>query len=91
MAKIRPVDMRLLDDVFAMDSGYVLDFTNRTFFEFFKDELGVDIDNERYAANGSSKAKRLRTFLQAESDTLAARALRALGISGGYPRHLRHG
>jgi Restriction endonuclease len=86
MAKIRPLDMRLLDDVFAMDGGYVLDFSNRTFFDFFKDELGVDIYTERYAVNGSSKAKRLRTFLQAETETLAARALRALWEYRGATR-----
>jgi hypothetical protein len=78
MAKIRAVDMRLLDDVFAMSSGYVLDFSNRTFSEFFMNELGVDIDAQKYFPNGSSKGKRLRTFLQTEQDPLVARGLRAL-------------
>ena len=43
--KIRAIDMRFLDDLFAMGGGYVLDFTNRTFAEFFEDELGQLIMN----------------------------------------------
>jgi len=78
MAKIKAVDMRLLDDLFAMSSGYVLDFSNRTFSEFFMNELGVNIDDQKYFQDGSSKGKRLRTFLQSEREALAARALRAL-------------
>jgi hypothetical protein len=78
MAKIKAVDMRLLDDLFAMGSGYVLDFSNRTFSEFFMNELGVDIDDQKYFRDGSSKGKRLRTFLQTEREALAARALRAI-------------
>ena len=31
MANIRRVDMRLIEDAFGMASGYVLDFTNRSF------------------------------------------------------------
>ena len=41
--KIRPVDMRIIDTVFGMEGGYVLDFSNRTFAEFFHEELNVDI------------------------------------------------
>src|SRR5712664_3804200 len=36
---IRATDLRLLDDLFEMRGGYVLDFTNQTSAEFFKDEL----------------------------------------------------
>ena len=45
-AKLRTVDMRVLDKVFGMERGYVLDFSNRTFAEFFREELQVDIDSE---------------------------------------------
>jgi hypothetical protein len=78
MARIKAVEMRLLDDLFAMSSGYVLDFSNRTFSEFFRSEVGIDIDDQKYLQNGHSKAKRLRTFLQIERETLAGKALRAL-------------
>jgi restriction endonuclease len=80
MAKIRAVDLRLFDDVFASPKGpgYVLDFSDRTFSEFFRNELQVNIDNEKYRTGGSSKGKRLRAFLQLEHEQVVARALRAL-------------
>ena len=40
--------------------------------------LGVNIDDPRFAASGTSKGRRLSTFLQTESAPLVARTLRAL-------------
>ena len=62
--KTRAMDMPVLDKVFGMDGGYVLDFTDRTFAEFFRDELRMDIDDPRWALQGGSKAKRLYYFLR---------------------------
>lgn len=78
MAKIRAIDLRLIEDAFAMSGGYVLDFSNRSFSQFFNSEVGIDIDSQRYLQNGPSKANRLRAFLQIEPEPLVARALRAL-------------
>lgn len=76
--KIRAIDMRFLDDLFAMGGGYVLDFTNRTFAEFFEDELGINIDEPRYEAEGTSKARRLRYFLRTADRPTVVRTLLAL-------------
>lgn len=70
--------MRLIDKLFDMDSGWVLDFSNRTFSEFFLDELNIAINNSVYEVNGTSKAKRLRTFLQAVDRPTVIRTLHAL-------------
>ncbi|WP_432592678.1 restriction endonuclease [Stenotrophomonas maltophilia] len=70
--------MRTIDRVFQMESGYVLDFSDRTIAEFFLDELNIDFNDPKFAVNGSSKAKRLRTFLQSVDKGTAARALREL-------------
>lgn len=75
---VRPIDMILLDELFEMGGGYVLDFSDRTMREFFAQELNVDIDDPRYARNGTSKAKRLRTFLTMVDPPTAVRTLRAL-------------
>ena len=75
---IRPVEMRFLDELFEMESGYVLDFKNRTFDEFFQSEVGLDIYDPAYELNGTSKAKRLRTFLQVGQKAAVHKALRAL-------------
>lgn len=56
----------------------MLDFSDTSFADFFKSELKVDIDDPKYAANGGSKGKRLRYFLQNCDDTAAVRALTAL-------------
>ncbi len=68
----------MLDDLFGISSGYVLDFTNRTFAEFFEKELGIDIYDNKYAYGSGSKGRRLYAFLDIEPETLVARALRAL-------------
>jgi len=78
MANISAVDMRLIDQLFDMGSGWVLDFSNRTFSDFFLDELNIDINNPAYEVNGTSKAKRLRTFLQAVDKPTVIRTLHAL-------------
>ena len=75
---VRSIDMILLDELFEMGSGYVLDFSDRTLREFFARELNVDIDDLRYARDGKSKAKRLRTFLTIVDTATAARTLKAL-------------
>jgi Restriction endonuclease len=72
------MDMRLIDDLFEMGGGYVLDFSNKTFAEFFDEELNVNIDHPRYSADGTSKAKRLRFFLNTSDTQLRNRTLLAL-------------
>lgn len=78
MNPLSSLDYDLLDYVFEMGGGYVLDFSNRTFSEFFVDELSIDIDNSRYCDNGTSKAKRLRSYLRQSGKEDALRVLSAL-------------
>jgi hypothetical protein len=70
--------MLLLEDLFEMHGGYVLNFSDRTFAQFFAEELNVDIDDPVYAKNGTSKGKRLRCFLQTADKPTVVRALNAL-------------
>ena len=78
MPNVRSTDMMILDDLFEMRGGYVLDFSNHTFARFFAEELNIDIDDPIYAANGDSKGRRLRCFLQTVDKQTAIRALNAL-------------
>ena len=78
MPNIKASEMRAIDRVLGMESGYVLDFSDRTIAEFFLDELNIDFNDPRFAVNGTSKAKRLRTFLQTVDKLTAARTLREL-------------
>lgn len=78
MPNIRSLDMMVIDDLFEMGSGYVLNFSDRTFAQFFAEELNIDIDDPAYARTGTSKAKRLRCFLQTVDKPTVARTLNAL-------------
>ena len=89
---VRSMDIPIIDRVFGMEGGYVLNFTNRTFAEFFHEELNVDIDEDRWAAQGGSKAKRLRYYLrhaarQTALDTLNAlwEYRKATSVTADYP------
>lgn len=77
MAKISLIDKKLIEEVLQMGSGYVLDFTDTTFFQFFK-EFSVNIQSEKYYEYGTSKAKRLRAFLEKENEVLVAEVLEEL-------------
>lgn len=79
MNGLRSVDLSLIDEIFCGgERGYVLDFSNRTFTDFFARELEVDIDASQYSIDGVSKGKRLRCFLGQVDDGTAARTLRIL-------------
>ncbi|ACY34790.1 restriction endonuclease [Comamonas thiooxydans] len=70
--------MRLVDDLFDMGSGYVLDFSDRTMASFFAEELNVDIDDPAYREQGTSKAKRLRCYLNKVDLATSVKTLKAL-------------
>jgi len=78
MSSLKAIEKRVLEDLFEMGSGYVLDFSNNTFAEFFRETVNLDIYKEKYAFNGDSKAKRLRAFWEIESDTLVSKVLSGL-------------
>lgn len=78
MPNIRTLDMQLVDQLFEMDGGYVLDFSDRTMSSFFAEELNVDIDDPAYRDNGTSKAKRLRCYLNKVDLATSIKTLQAL-------------
>lgn len=78
MATLKPVEKKYFEDLLGLSSGYVLDFTNATFAEFFRDTVSIDIYASKYDFNGDSKAKRLRAFMELESEILVGRALNGL-------------
>ena len=71
-------EKRLLEEFLDMGSGYVSDFSDRTFGEFCEEAVDIDIHSGKYLAHGTSKAKKLRVFWEIESDYLVGRLLNAL-------------
>lgn len=62
------------EQLLGMASGYVLDFTNRTFAEFILESTGRDIYDPRYDNASGSKAHRLRMFWKKEDTGSEIRA-----------------
>src|SRR5713226_4455897 len=60
MSDLTAFERLKLERLFRMESGYVLNFSNRTFFAFVLEATGRDIDEFQYG--GGSKANRLRAF-----------------------------
>lgn len=77
MVQLKHSDRRILEDALDMSSGYVLNFSDRTFAEFF-DDLGITIYQDKYGFNGTSKAKHMRAFIQVEDALTVCRVLREL-------------
>ena len=75
MSSLRMLERDCIEGLFGMGSGYVMDFSNRTFSELFRESARVDIYSGKYAANGDSKAKRVRAFIKLEADPLVGKAL----------------
>lgn len=74
--KLSILETRLVERVLQMGNGYVLNFSNPTFADFFA-EHNVNID-VGFDEGGTSKANRLRTFLKAAHPILAGKVLLAL-------------
>lgn len=67
-----------LEKLLEMESGYVLDFVNRTFQDFVLDAVGVDIFDEKYNYRSGSKANRLRGFWKEEENALVGQLISKL-------------
>ncbi len=68
MSDLSSKEKIILEKFLCMGSGYVLDFSNRTFAEFLSDNTGLEIYDDKYSGEGDSKGKRLRSFWQIESN-----------------------
>jgi hypothetical protein len=68
MADLNYIQKSNFENFFGMKSGYVLDFSDRTFQEFVGDATGKDILDNKYNFQSGSKANRLRAFIKEESN-----------------------
>lgn len=75
MGSLKALEKRRLESLLSMGGGYVLDFSNASFAEFFRDSASIDIYSNKYEFGSGSKANRLRTFWKKESDQLVGKVL----------------
>lgn len=74
MSSLTDIEKRYLEKLFEMQNGYVLDYSDVTFGEFFNRHK-IDIHSSTYQTHGTSKAKKMRSFWERESDTLVGKIL----------------
>ncbi len=78
MADLTSIEKLRLEKFFGMGSGYVLDFSNRTFNEFILENTRINIYEEKYSYASGSKANRLRAFWEKESNYLVGKLTLAM-------------
>ena len=74
MSSLTVIEKRYLEQLLNMGSGYVLDFSDRTFGDLFNRQ-GIDIHGPKYQTYGTSKAKKMRAFWEQESDATVSKVL----------------
>jgi hypothetical protein len=78
MSDLTSIQRIKFERLLEMGSGYVSDFSNRTFQDFVLEQTGIDIYDQKYAGYSGSKASRLREFWKVESNYLAGKLTNAL-------------
>jgi hypothetical protein len=90
MSSLSNLEKRHFEKLLGMSSGYVLDFTNRTFAEFVVDSVGLNIFDSRFDFGSGSKANRLRKLWQTEDDAVVAKLMTDV-LNYGFPVGHRSG
>ncbi len=74
MSNLSFADKQYLENALRLDTGFVLNFTDATFKDFFA-EFGINIDDPKYAVNGTSKAKKMRAFWKIENNQTVGKVI----------------
>lgn len=74
MSTLTEVEKRYLEKILGMEGGYLLDYNDMTFGQFFN-RHSVDIHGTKYQTYGTSKAKKMRAFWESEPDALVGKVL----------------
>jgi hypothetical protein len=77
VSSLTDIEKRYFEKLLGMQSGYVLDYSDTTYAEFFSRHR-IDIHGGRYQTYGTSKAKKLRAFWEQEPDALVGKVLSEL-------------
>lgn len=78
MSDLTAKEKRAFEKFLGMSSGYVADFSNRTFEEFVLDTVSKEIYDSKYDYASGSKANRLRAFWNVEPNHVVGMLLAAL-------------
>ncbi len=80
MVALKRSEISLIERFVAYPNGlgYVLDFSDRTFDEFFEDDFRIDIYGGAYSGRGGSKRHHLISFCEQSDAFFVAKVLRSL-------------
>ena len=79
MSDLTTNEKQILEKIFQMGGGYVLNFSDRTMEEFFRDDLKIEIYSKKYDYGSGSKANRIRGFwLKADNKTVGNSILKLI-------------
>ncbi len=73
MSDLSKIEKLKLERFFGMESGYVMDFSNRTFREIILETTKLDIYADKYDYASDSKANRLRAFWDKENNYMVGK------------------
>ncbi|WP_299147244.1 hypothetical protein [uncultured Tateyamaria sp.] len=74
MSSLTDIEKRYIEKLLEMGGGYVLDYSDASYGEFFK-RHGINIHGPKYQTYGTSKGKKMRSFWEQESDTVVGKVL----------------
>ena len=93
MSDLSYMEKHKFEKLFGMGTGYVWNFSDRTFREFVMDSTGLDIEDERYQYSSGSKANRLRAFWQKEENAVVGKLMKDMldlsGVTGELEQQCR--
>lgn len=75
MAEIKIQEKTKIEKFLEMGSGYVSNFSDRTFREFISETADLDIEDSKYHFASNSKANRFRQFMKVEDDYTVGKVL----------------
>ncbi|MAS87323.1 MAG: hypothetical protein CMH30_05020 [Micavibrio sp.] len=80
MPKLKKTQIDSIKEAMAYPRGYgyVLDLSDQSIIDFFDEEFSIDIEEDRYLVNGTSKGNRLTTLISLENGYTGAKILRVL-------------
>lgn len=78
MAELKETEKLILEKIFEMQGGYVLEFSNTKFQQFIFNNFKIDIYTTKYSIYGESKANRLRAFWNLENNLTVGKLITEL-------------
>lgn len=77
MAELNYTENKIIESFLKMESGFVLDFSDKTLHEFIGDATKLDINSPKYHFKTNSKANRLRCFIKVESNIVVGNLIKS--------------